>query len=117
MILSPEILLGHASHCFAVRLRYAPLRMTRAGWRTVYSFFKNPPQCITFFVLCEVLEGEIEFLREAQKEKGLSHLAWKAWSRHDRRTKVRRVARARLKNCIKMKKTAEFSAVFNVKKD
>ena len=27
----PEILLGCASHCFAVRLRYAPLRMTRAG--------------------------------------------------------------------------------------
>ena len=31
MLFSPEILLGNASHCFAVRLRYASLRMTRAG--------------------------------------------------------------------------------------
>ncbi|MBQ7389794.1 MAG: hypothetical protein IJW02_01660 [Clostridia bacterium] len=30
MLFSPEILLGYASHCSAVRLCYAPLRMTRA---------------------------------------------------------------------------------------
>ena len=36
-----KILLDFVSHCFAVRLRYAPLRMTRAGFRFAGEYVFN----------------------------------------------------------------------------
>ena len=47
MLFSPEILLGNASHCFAVRLRYASLRMTRAGRErgVIHCFLRDAEDC------------------------------------------------------------------------